>query len=790
MTVLGYHCSHEQHPPSRLLRDVAQAIDAGFDAAMCSDHLSPWTHAQGESGDAWTWLGAAMQAVPDVTFGVVTAPGQRYHPVVAAQKLATLAELYPGRFWAAIGSGENMNEHVTGDPWPPKEVRVERMLECVDVMRRLLAGDEVTHDGLVRVDRARLWSLPASPPPLVAAAVSAETARIASTWADGLVTVAQPPDVLREVLDAWGGRGPAYLQVHISWALTEDEARAIALDQWSSGTVGPPACWDLPTPDLIEAATDPSKIDDAVIISADPAVHAERLDYLQGVGVTCIWLMPFYATPDKDDGYDITDYYGVDARLGDSGELVEMIRTAKDRGIRVIADLVVNHTSDQHPWFVEASTSRESRYHDWYVWADEVPADDGSEDLVFPGEVETAWRYVPAVDRWYHHRFYEHQPDLNLANDDVRREIGKIVGYWLSLGLDGFRVDAVPFLLEQGPEWKGSGHDPHEWMKELRAYISRRNGEAVLLGEVNVPPKDMDTYFGDDGDELQVQLAFAVNQAMWLSIVRGDARPLAKALDALPPLPRGCQYAHFLRNHDELSLDQLSARERAEVFEALAPDESMRVYDRGIRRRLPTMLEGDFERIRMAYALLLSLPGTPVLFYGEEIGMGENLDIPKRSAVRVPMQWTDELNGGFCDDDVLPRAAPIPDGDFGPKHVNVAAQRRDQDSLLNWLERLIRRRKETPELGFGTWSVLDCRADEVLALRADWEGRTAVFLHNLSARKVRAKLQLDDLADADHLTDLLESDDVALRSGRATIELGGYGWRWYRVHRPGERVVP
>ena len=515
----------------------------------------------------------------------------------------------------------------------------------------------------------------------------------------------------------------------------------------------------------------------------------ERLDYLQGIGVTCIWLMPFYSTPDKDDGYDITDYYSVDPRLGDSGELVEMIRTAKDRGIRVIADLVVNHTSDQHPWFRSACESRDSPFHDWYVWSDEQP-EDSDEDLVFPGEVESSWAYVPAVDRWYHHRFYEHQPDLNLANDRVRREIGKIVGYWLALGLDGFRVDAVPFLLEQGPEWAGSGHDPHEWMKELRSYINRRNGEAVLLGEVNVEPEDMGLYFGEDGDELQVQLAFAVNQAMWLSIVRGDARPLAKALAALPPLPRGCQYAQFLRNHDELSLDKLSARERNEVFDALAPDESMRVYDRGIRRRLPTMLEGDEERIRMAYALLLSLPGTPVLFYGEEIGMGENLDIPKRSAVRVPMQWTDEANGGFCDEDVLPRAAPVVEGDFGPKAVNVAAQRRDQDSLLNWFERLIRRRKETPELGFGSWQVLDCGADAVLALRADWEGRTALFLHNLAGRKVRATIQLDDLGDCDRLTDLLESDDVPVRGGRASIELPAYGRCWYRARRPGQRAVP
>ena len=289
MTVIGYHCSHEQHPPSRLLRDVVHAAEAGFDAAMCSDHLSPWTRAQGESGYAWSWLGAALQAT-SLPFGVVTAPGQRYHPAVLAQKIATLAELFPGRFWAALGSGENMNEHVTGDVWPPKEDRVARLLECVDVMRRLLDGEEVTHEGLVRVDRARIWSRPAEPPPLVAASVSPESAAVAATWADALITVNQDPDALRAVLDAWAGRGPAYLQVHVSWAATDDEARAIALDQWDSATVGSPNSWDLPTVELIEAATRPEEIDAAVIISSDLAEHAARLVELRDLGFDALYV--------------------------------------------------------------------------------------------------------------------------------------------------------------------------------------------------------------------------------------------------------------------------------------------------------------------------------------------------------------------------------------------------------------------------------------------------------------------------------------------------------------------
>src|SRR5688500_3561392 len=237
MTVIGFHASHEQIPPRQLLTDVQHAEQAGFAAAMCSDHFAPWSARQGQSGFAWSWLGAAL-ATTKLPFGMVNAPGQRYHPAIIAQAISTLAGMFPGRFWAALGSGEAANEHITGDVWPPKEQRVARLLECVDVIRRLLAGEEVTHDGLVTVDRARVWSRPATPPPLVAAAVSPESAAVAATWADALVTVAQPLDDLRRVLEAWGGRGPAYLQVHLSWADTHDEALAIAKDQWASGTVG------------------------------------------------------------------------------------------------------------------------------------------------------------------------------------------------------------------------------------------------------------------------------------------------------------------------------------------------------------------------------------------------------------------------------------------------------------------------------------------------------------------------------------------------------------------------
>lgn len=292
MATVGYHCAHEQLPPSRLLDDVRRAADAGWDAAMCSDHLAPWSARQGESGNAWVWLGAALQAT-SLELGVVTAPVPRYHPAVHAQQIATVAELFPDRFWVAFGSGEHLNEHVTGDLWPPKPERVARMLEAIDVIGRLLAGEEVTHHGAFEVDEAKVWSRPRTRPPFVAAAVSPESAATAATWADALITVIQPVDTLRQVLDAWGDRGPAYLQVHLSWAATDDEAAAIAVDQGAANVVGAPLAWDLKTTAHFDAATVNVRVEDlvdAVLISSDLGWHAARLVELRDLGFERLYL--------------------------------------------------------------------------------------------------------------------------------------------------------------------------------------------------------------------------------------------------------------------------------------------------------------------------------------------------------------------------------------------------------------------------------------------------------------------------------------------------------------------
>jgi trehalose synthase len=518
----------------------------------------------------------------------------------------------------------------------------------------------------------------------------------------------------------------------------------------------------------------------------------DRLDYLAGLGVTCVWLMPFYPSPRRDDGYDITDFYGVDGRLGTPGDFVELIRTAADRGIRVIADLVVNHTSDQHPWFQEARSSPDSPKRDFYVWADEKPPEKPG-DVVFPDKEDSNWAFDRKARKWYLHRFYSHQPDLNVANPEVRDEIAQVVGYWLQQGLAGFRVDAVPFLLEPIGMPEGALQDPHELLSDLRRFMGRRRGDAILLGEVNLPPEQQREFFGDeDGDELHMILSFVVNQAMYLALVRGDATPLARALESLPAIPEDAQWANFVRNHDELSLDKLSEEERAEVFAALGPHEDLQLYGRGLRRRLPTMLGGDQRRLRMVYSLAFSLPGTPVLFYGEEIGMAENLDIEGRMSVRSPMQWSPERHGGFS---TAPEGAelcrPVVDAEgWGPERVNVAAQRRDDGSLLNWMERLIRRRRECPELGWGAWTLLDAGRPEVLAHRADWDGSTVLALHSFADAPLDCRVALAD-AEVVEAVDLFA--DATLRPGEdgaLEIPLEPYGHRWFRLRREGRRLPP
>jgi len=506
----------------------------------------------------------------------------------------------------------------------------------------------------------------------------------------------------------------------------------------------------------------------------------QRLDYINGLGITCIWLMPFYPSPNKDNGYDVMDYYNVDPRLGTLGDFVEFTRQAHERGIRVIVDLVVNHTSDQHPWFQAACKDRNSKYWNYYVWSEEKP-EDAAEGVMFPGIQDTTWTYNEEAGAYYFHRFYDHQADLNVTNPEVREEIHKIMGFWIALGVSGFRVDAAPYFIEIRGEYRADVEDPFLYLKEIRNFLSWRRGDAILLAEANVPAKEITQYFGD-GDIMQMLFNFIVNQNLILALAREKAEPLIQALKALPEIPEIGQWAQFIRNHDELTLDQLSQAEQDEIAAQFAPDkEQMWIFDRGIRRRFAPMVNGDQRRLQLAYSLMLTLPGTPVINYGEEIGMGDDLSLEERQPARTPMQWSSEPNAGFstapADQLVLP---VITEGEYSYKHVNVIAQRCDPKSLLNWMERAIRMRKECPEFGWGKWQIIETGNPSVLAHRCEWQKGVVIAVHNLSSEACNVSLLEDD--DAEHLIDLLENQSYKVPDDDSHhVQLEGYGYRWFRV---------
>ncbi|WP_156253434.1 alpha-amylase family protein [Pseudactinotalea terrae] len=523
----------------------------------------------------------------------------------------------------------------------------------------------------------------------------------------------------------------------------------------------------------------------------DLAGLSQRIDYLAELGVTCLWLMPFYPGPQRDDGYDVSDMYGVDPRFGDLGHLVEVVRTAHDRGMRVIADLLVNHTSDKHPWFVSARRSTSSPYRDYYVWREDEPPDT-SDQVVFPDKEDGIWSLDERTGQWYLHHFYRHQPDLNIANPAVVEEIVRVIGFWLELGLDGFRVDAVPFFVAD-VETGDAAHagDPHELLERVRSFLGRRRGDAVILGEVNLPyDQQLDYFGGSEGNELQMMFDFELMQATYLSFARADAAPLVAALGRRPEIHPTCAWATFLRNHDELTLDQLDPAERQEVFDAFGPEEHMQLYGRGLRRRLPPMFDGDPRRIRMAYSLLFSLPGSPTLFYGEEIGMGENLDIPGRLAVRAPMQWAPDDNGGFSTAPARRLARPVVGDGYAPEHVNVADQTQDPDSLWTFLRALIWVRRACPEVGWGTCTVLDVGASQVVAHRCDLEQATTIALHNLSPDPVVVTIPAARESDGHEVIDAFTHERVGPVTEPLEIALAGYGHRWLRLRPEGEALIP
>jgi len=507
-----------------------------------------------------------------------------------------------------------------------------------------------------------------------------------------------------------------------------------------------------------------------------------RLDYLARLGVTCLWLNPIHPSPRRDDGYDITDFYGIHPDIGTLGDFAELLHQASNRGMRVMIDLVVNHTSDQHPWFQRARASRDSPYRDWYVWSDTEPPD-RRQGMVFPGEQDETWTWDEIAQAWYYHRFYDFQPDLNTANPAVQTELERIIDFWLALGVAGFRMDAAPFIIELTEPGKPNSRKDFDQLTRYRERISWRKGDAVVLAEANVENDELVKYFGDAGgtnNRLPMLFDFVLSVNCLLALARGEASPIVRALDTQPEIPNHAQWATFLRNHDEVDLSRLSPDEMAECFAAFGPDEDMQLYGRGIRRRLAPMLNGDPARLRLAYSLQFTLPGTPVIRYGEELGMGDDLSLPEREALRTPMQWSDEPGAGFSTGTTLVR--PVVDGGaFSYRTVNAAAAQRDPDSLLVWFQELIHTARSCPETGSGRCTVLPVARGSVLVHRMDGPDGSLLFLHNLSPTKVTFDVGAQPGFARSPEEVFSDRGYPSVGPALKRIALAGSGYRWLRL---------
>ena len=474
--------------------------------------------------------------------------------------------------------------------------------------------------------------------------------------------------------------------------------------------------------------------------SGDLRGIVEKLDYLQWLGIDCIWLLPMYPSPLRDGGYDISDYFGIHPDYGTVEDFKSLVDAAHRRGIRVIADLVVNHTSSDHPWFQEARSSPNSPRRDWYVWSDN-DARYADARIIFVDAESSNWAWDSAANAYYWHRFFSHQPDLNYANPEVQDALLQVLRFWLDLGIDGFRLDAVPYLFEREGTNCENLDETHEFLRRIRAEVDARYPDRVLLAEANQWPEDVVAYFGE-GDECHMAFQFPVMPRMFMALRREDAAPVYEILERTPPIPDNCQWDLFLRNHDELTLEMVTDDERDYMYAEYAKDPRMKL-NLGIRRRLAPLLDNGRGEIELMHAILFSLPGSPVLYYGDEIGMGDNIYLGDRDGVRTPMQWTGDRNGGFSRADFAQLYLPPSlDPVYGYPAVNIEAQLRTPTSLLRWLHRFIALRKEHPVFGLGTYEPLRSENPRVFAHVRRYEDDAVLCVHNLANSAQPVELDL------------------------------------------------
>jgi maltose alpha-D-glucosyltransferase / alpha-amylase len=502
----------------------------------------------------------------------------------------------------------------------------------------------------------------------------------------------------------------------------------------------------------------------------------EKLDYLKDLGVDCIWLLPIYPSPLRDDGYDISDYYGVLPAYGSPDDFRALIDAVHARGMRLIADLVLNHTSDQHPWFQAARASRTSPYRDYYVWSD---SDQKYKDarIIFLDTEKSNWTWDATAGQFFWHRFYSSQPDLNYDNPAVQAEMLNVMKFWMDMGIDGFRADAVPYLFEREGTNCENLPETHVYLKQLRRYMDEHYPGRILLCEANQWPEDVRPYFGD-GDEFQMGFHFPAMPRIYMSIRQEKADSLVAILKRTPPIPDNCQWTVFLRNHDELTLEMVTDDERRWMWEQYAPEPRMRL-NLGIRRRLAPLLDNDPSKIALANSIVFTLPGSPILYYGDEIGMGDNIWLPDRNGVRTPMQWTGGANAGFSGAPTDKLYAPLIAGAaYGAATLNVQAQSADPNSLLNSVRRMIRVRKQHPALGLGSFAWADTGGNSAI-LAYGWRSpdENLLIVQNLSSQPQAVKLQLEP---GSRLHELLTDRDVALQPDGA-LRLAGLEVGWFLI---------
>ncbi len=505
----------------------------------------------------------------------------------------------------------------------------------------------------------------------------------------------------------------------------------------------------------------------------------QKLDYLQNLGINCIWFLPFYQSPLKDDGYDIADYYKILPEYGTIQDFQEVIDAAHQRGMRIMTDLVLNHTSDQHPWFQESRKDPNSPKRNYYIWSDTDQKYQGVR-IIFTDTEKSNWTWDPIAKAYYYHRFFSHQPDLNYDNPEVRKEIWDVMCYWLNMGIDGFRCDAVPYLFKREGTNCENLPETHAYLKELRSNIERLYPGRILLAEANQWPSDLASYFGN-GDEFQMAFHFALMPRMFIGLRKEDCRPIIDIVALTPDIPQNCQWGVFLRNHDELTLEMCTDEERDYMYREYAQDSRMRI-NIGIRRRLAPLMENNRPSIELLYSLQFSLPGSPIIYYGDEIGMGDNIYLGDRNGVRTPMQWSVDRNAGFSLADPEKLYSPvILHPVYNYQAINVESQLRTPGSLLNWVKRLISVQKRHPVFGRGTLEFVTSPNQKTLSYIRQDEKETILIVNNLSRFVQPVELDLKKFKGCVPIEMFGGSIFPTIGENSYFLSLGPHNFYWFQL---------